>query len=119
MCIFKSSVSKILFVFALTFAFCQASSILPLELSDTDQALAGNKMLILTTSKYEKALDGYINWKVKRGLDVELDVLSAEKGAEAIQQKLQEKYDSEGLTFIVLVGDIDDVPSVMLAGYPT
>ena len=117
--IFKSSVLKILLIFALTFAFCQVSSILPLELTDSDQALAGNKMLIITTSKYEKALDEYINWKVKRGLDVELDVLSVEKSAEAIQRKLQEKYDNEGLTFIVLVGDIDDVPSVMLAGYPS
>jgi len=117
--IFKSSLSKILLVFALIFAFCQASSILSLELSDADQAFAGNKMLIITTSKYEKVLDEYIDWKVARGLDVELDVLSAEKGAEAIQRKIQEKYDNKGLTFIVLVGDIDDVPSVMLAGYPS
>jgi hypothetical protein len=127
--IFNSSVSKILLVFALTFAFCQSSSILPLEHSGADQALAGNKMLIITTSKYEIVLDEYINWKVESGLDVELDVLSAEKGAEAIQRKLQEKYDNEGLTYIILVGDIDDVPSVMLpahgsspyreAGYPS
>jgi hypothetical protein len=86
----------------------------PFEHIDADQSMAGNKMLIFTTTKYEKTLDEYIDWKKKRGLDVELDVLSAEKGAEAIQRKLQDKYDNGGITYIVLVGDIDDVPSVML-----
>ena len=87
--------------------------------ANADQSLAGNKMLIFTTSKYAKVLDEYINWKIKSGLDVELDILSAEKGSEAIQRKLQEKYNNRGITYIVLVGDIDDVPSVMLAGYPS
>ena len=86
---------------------------------DADQTLSGKKMLIITIPKYAKVMDEYINWKAKRGLEVEVDILSAEKGAEAIQQKLQEKYDRGGLTYIVLVGDIDDVPSVMLAGYPS
>jgi hypothetical protein len=87
--------------------------------ANTGPSLSGNKMLIITTPKYAKVLDKYIDWKIKRGLDVELDIQSAENGAETIQQKLQEKYDHEGLTYIVLVGDIDDVPSVMLTGYPS
>jgi hypothetical protein len=82
--------------------------------SNADQSFTGNKMLIITTSKYAKVLEKYIDWKIKRGLDVELDTQSADKGAETIQQKIQEKYDHGGLTYIVLVGDIDDVPSVML-----
>ncbi len=77
----------------------------------------GNKMLIITTSKYAEVLDKYINWKIKKGLDVELDNQSAENGAETIQRKIQEKYNIGGLTYIVLVGDIDDVPSVMLPAY--
>ena len=89
------------------------------EIVDPGSAFSGNKMLIITTSKYEKTLDAYIHWKKKSGLDVELDVLSAEKGAEAIKRKLREKYDHGGLTYIVLVGDIDDVPSVMLSAYPS
>ena len=87
--------------------------------ANADLSIAGNKMLIITTSKYAKVLNKYIDWKIKRGIDVELDIQSAEKGAEMIQQKIQEKYDHEGLTYIVLVGDIDDVPSVMLARYPS
>ncbi len=90
---------------------------LPPNGSNGQHGLDGNKMLIITTPKYAKVLDEYIAWKIKRGLDVELDIQSAEKGAEAIQRKLQEKYDHEGLTYIVLVGDIDDVPSVMLPAH--
>ena len=86
---------------------------------DTGRSLSGNKLLVITTPKYAKALDQYIKWKKKSGLDVELDTGTAEKGAEAIQQKIQEKYDRGGLTYIVLVGDIDDVPSIMLGGYPS
>lgn len=81
------------------------------------RGLDGNKMLIITTSKYAGALDEYIAWKTQRGLEVELDVRSAEKGATAIQQKIQDKYDQEGLTYVILVGDIDDVPSVMLPAH--
>jgi len=86
---------------------------------NADLSTTGNKMLIITTPEYEEVLSKYVSWKIKRGLDVELDIQSAENGAETIQQKLQEKYDQEGLIYIVLVGDIDDVPSIMLAGYPS
>jgi hypothetical protein len=74
-------------------------------------------MLILTTPKYVDVLDEYVDWKIQRGLEVEVDVRSAEKGAEAVQRKIQDKYDREGLTYIILVGDIDDVPSVMLPAH--
>jgi len=89
------------------------------EIFSAGGTLSGSKMLLITTPKYEKTLGAYIQWKKKSGLDVELDVLSAEKGAEAIKRKLREKYDHGGLTYIVLVGDIDDVPSVMLPDAPS
>ncbi len=89
----------------------------PLDAPNARQAMDGNKMLIITTPRYAKVLDKYIDWKIKRGLDVELDIQSADKGAETIQQKIQDKYDQKGLTYIVLVGDIADVPSVMLPAY--
>ena len=84
--------------------------------ANADLSTTGNKMLIITTPEYAKVLSKYVGWKIKRGLDVELDIRSAEKGAETIKRKIQEKYDQDSLTYIVLVGDIDDVPSVMLAG---
>jgi len=81
---------------------------------DAGPSLDGNKMLVITTPEYAEILDKYIDWKIERGLDVEVDIRSAEKGADAIQRKIRAKYDRGGLTYIVLVGDIDDVPSIML-----
>ena len=89
------------------------------ERQPPDKVSAKNNLLIVTTPKYEKTLDKYLNWKKERGLDVELDITSAEKGAEAIKRMLQAKYENEGLTYIVIIGDIDDVPSIMLSGYPS
>ncbi len=74
----------------------------------------GNKMLIISVPKYQSSLGEYIQWKKSRGFEVELDVLAAGKGAEKIRQKLQNKFDRGGLDYIILVGDIDDVPSLML-----
>ena len=37
---------------------------------DADLSMAGNKLLIITTPKYAKVLDKYIQWKIKSGLDV-------------------------------------------------
>jgi hypothetical protein len=117
----KCLFSLLLFGFFLSafVIFAAVNDGLRLDVFNIGQDRAGNKMLVITTPKYAKVLDKYIDWKIKRGLDVELDIQSAAKGAETIQQKIQEKYDQEGLTYIVLVGDIDDVPSVMLAGYPS
>jgi len=37
---------------------------------DKVDAIAGTKMLIVTTSKYKRTLKEYINWKKQRGFDV-------------------------------------------------
>jgi hypothetical protein len=119
----RQNKSKFFLVFGLflcVLAILAAAKSLPSTgILDAGGVFSGNKMLIVTTSKYEKTLDNYILWKKERGLDVELDARSAEKGAEAIRQKLQKKFDGEGLTYIILVGDIDDVPSVMLPDTPS
>jgi gingipain R len=107
---------QICLFFLIVLVFFQSGFVI---FGDIDQSFTGNKMLIITTPKYAKVMDEYIQWKIERGLDVELDIQSAEKGPEVIQRKIQEKYSQEGLTYVVLVGDVDDVPSVMLAGYPS
>nr|CAI78577.1 hypothetical protein [uncultured Aminicenantes bacterium] len=82
-------------------------------------------MLILSTPEYQDTLGEYIAWKKSRGLDVELDVRAAGQGAEAVKKRIQEKFARGGLAYIILVGDIDDVPSLMLPdrgsgrGYPS
>ncbi len=77
----------------------------------------GDNMIIVTTPEYESALKEYVLWKKSRGINVEVNSKSAENGADAVQKILQDKYDKDGLTYIVLVGDIDDVPSHMPDAY--
>ena len=43
-----------------------------------DLSTTGNRMLIITTPEYAEVLSKYVGWKVKRGLDVELDIRSAD-----------------------------------------
>lgn len=84
-----------------------------------DIDIDGDKMIIFTTPEYEKSLADYLKWKKERGFDVELDVISAGHGASAVEKKIRQKYEKEGLTYIILIGDIDDVPSKMISGAPS
>ena len=78
-----------------------------------------NQMIVITTPEFGERLGAYLAWKKTRGLKVEVDVESAAHGAAAIQRKLQQSYDREGLTYIVLIGDIDEVPSLMINESPS
>ena len=82
----------------------------PLAIRENDE-IAGDRMIIITLPEYGAELGDYIRWKQDRGIDVELDITSAAGGADAVKQKLKAKYDEEGLTYIVLIGDIEQVPS--------
>ncbi len=81
--------------------------------------LTDNKMIIITTSEFKNTLKDFIDWKKEKGFDVELDVKSAGSGTAAVRAKLKDKYEKEGLTYIILVGDIEDVPSPYYRGYPS
>ena len=68
-------------------------------------------MLTITTPEYALGLADFIQWKESRGIDVELNTSSASNGVDAVRSVIQTKYDNEGLTYILLVGDSADVPS--------
>ncbi len=111
-----SMLSPISGLFLCLLVMSGATSFRPLspEPDPSKGEIFGNKMLIVSVPKYQSTLGEYIRWKKSRGFEVEVDVLSAEKGAEGIRKKLQNKYDRGGLDYIILIGDIDDVPSLML-----
>jgi hypothetical protein len=68
-------------------------------------------MMIVTISEFQPVLTEFVNWKRGRGFDVEVHVIDDDSDPGEIQAVLQEKYDSSGLTHIILVGDIEHVPS--------
>jgi hypothetical protein len=73
------------------------------------------RMFIITDPLYTDAIDEFYQWKLQKGVPIELHTLD-ETGYTANQIKsfIQSAYDSpEGLTYIVLVGDIEDVPTLL------
>jgi len=113
--ILKGKITRILLFGTSTFLFCQSSLLVIPDIAVNQE----ETLFIITTSKYEKTLSDFIEWKRERGLDVEIDVQSAGRGVHVIQETLQDKYEETGLTYILLVGDIDDVPSPLYQGYPS
>jgi hypothetical protein len=107
-----------LIIFCITLVF-SAGSIHYFSKDNGFKKFHGNKMMVITHPKYRKTLDRYLKWKKKRGLKVSVDTESALKGADAIKDLLQKKYDTGGLTYIVIVGDIEDVPSPYYMGAPS
>jgi len=70
-------------------------------------------MLVVTADAYQGAVTPFVEWKQQKGLPVELITTSSVGGTAAgIQGAIDTRYASgAGLTYVVLVGDIADVPT--------
>ena len=116
----QSQLITSLWIFLLLFSLTsEGTTQKPVSGSTPNGLKETNQMIVVTTPEFEGQLREYLTWKKKRGLQVEVDVQSAAHGAAALQKKLQQKYDKGGLTYIVLIGDIDEVPSIMINGSPS
>jgi hypothetical protein len=75
------------------------------------------RLLIICKDTYMAAMEPYVNWKKQLGIPTELiDVATAGYTAEAIKTYINDYYSSNSLTYLLLVGDAEDVPPV---SYPT
>ncbi len=75
------------------------------------------KMLIICPQAWMSAMQPFIDWKLRCGIPVEMvDVLQAGGTASAIQSFVASKYQSEGLTYLLLVGDAAQLPSLSAQG---
>ena len=73
------------------------------------------RLLIIYASDYASNVTPFYNWKVERGLPTLLAEYPAQtgSGSAAIKTYIQNLYDSpDGLTFIVLVGESNQVPTL-------
>jgi hypothetical protein len=77
-------------------------------------APSGDNMLIITTPTYSSTLQSFIQWKQSQGINVTMDTTSASGGVSAIQKTIQSMYNTEGVTYVLLVGNLTDVPSPMV-----
>lgn len=73
---------------------------------------AGN-MLVISAAGYMDNLSDWLFWKKKKGIDYELvNVNDIGNNSTAIKTYIQNKYDSEGVTWVVLVGNGTDVATI-------
>lgn len=74
-------------------------------------------MLIISPAYYMPAMNSFIEWKAKRGLACEMvDVASIGASSTAIQNYIAAYYSSHNLKYVLLVGDVQDIPTPYLSG---
>lgn len=75
------------------------------------------QMLILCHSTFMSTMQPFIDWKIQKGLDVEIiDVASAGATTNAIKTYITNYYNSHYLKYVLLVGDAQQIPSPTLSG---
>ena len=78
-----------------------------------DQVSDEGNMLVITTDEFASDVASFIEWKNRKGIKTDLAIYPTDTGSSpaAIKTYIQNLYDSEeGLTYILIVGDAEDVP---------
>ena len=68
-------------------------------------------MLIISYADFMDEVQPLIDWKIKSGTPVEIVDVATIGNASAIKQFIADYYNDNGLTFVLLVGDSQQVPS--------
>ncbi|MCD4772649.1 MAG: T9SS type A sorting domain-containing protein [Bacteroidales bacterium] len=68
-------------------------------------------MLIIAYEDFIDAMQPFIDWKIQTGIPVEIVDVATIGNSSAIKNYIQDYYDDNGLTFVLLVGDAAQVPT--------
>lgn len=69
-------------------------------------------MLIISYGSFMNAMQPFIDWKIQKGIKTEMvDVATIGNNKTAIKDYVLNYYNTKGLTFLLLVGDYDQVTS--------
>ena len=69
------------------------------------------KMLVVTTTKYTESepFQNWLAWKKQKGIDVDVQVVTSSTNGATIRSLIQSRYNANHPTFLVIVGDENDV----------
>ena len=69
------------------------------------------KMLVVTTTKYTESepFQTWLAWKKQKGIDVDVQTITSSTNGATIRSLIQSKYNAYHPTFLVIVGDENDV----------
>ncbi len=73
-------------------------------------------MLIIAYGDFMDSMNDYIDWRTKTGTEIEMVDVSTIGDAAAIKAYIADYYNDNGLTFVLLVGDAEQVPSSVIGG---
>ncbi len=73
-------------------------------------------MLIISYGDFMDEMEPFIEWKTMTGIPVEIVDVADIGNAAAIKQYIADYYNDNGLTFVLLVGDAQQVPSSYSSG---
>jgi len=68
-------------------------------------------MLIISYGDFMDEMNSFIEWKTMKGMMVEMVDVAEIGGSSEIKQFIADYYNDNGLTFVLLVGDAQQVPS--------
>jgi len=77
------------------------------------------RMLVIAASQFYDDMADFVDWKIEKGIDTRLVKYPDETGGSgttAIKSFIQGEYDGPGVTFVLLVGDKEHVPTLSFAG---
>lgn len=72
-------------------------------------------MLVIAYGPFMKTMQPFVDWKNSSGIATEMVDVSTIGDASKIKQFVADYYLSKGLTFLLLVGDAEQVPTVTIA----
>jgi gingipain K len=69
------------------------------------------KMLVVTTTKYTNSepFQTWLAWKKQKGIDVDVQTVTSSTNGATIRSLIQNRYNANHPTFLVIVGDENDV----------
>jgi hypothetical protein len=74
-------------------------------------------MLIISNEAFLSTMEPLVEWKTRKGIPVEMISVSEAGGnASSIKSFITNYYQNNGLTFLLLVGDEGQVPSIYVSG---
>jgi hypothetical protein len=71
-------------------------------------------MLVISDAAYMETLAPWVSWKKEKGIPTEVVDVAEIGGISAIASFVEDYYNDNGLTYVVLVGDEDQVPTQLV-----
>lgn len=71
-------------------------------------------MLVITDAEYLEELEPWIQWKKEKGIGVEVVDVASINSINAISNYVENYYNENGLTYLMLVGDENQIPVQLL-----